>query len=419
MRLQTLLSKCTTAVAALLLTGTLFQAAAQPGCPSPPTSLVNGELTMATAGNMNSSGPTTVSGWYVSHGSPSTGSPAPGGGSNGMWMWSYSGNGEGIYSCFRFQAGRTYRICFWVQNTRNCFNNPGNLMVYAANGLTGNGPGSISIATPSSSQLISNSFTYSGSWVQVSYTFTANANYNQLWIYPYRSGPSIDYLQYELNIDRIQCTLANQGQECYTNPDDRPCNARFQTTIPGLILNGSPTRTFTVDQYYADATYTWDVDGAIFTVAGSSFSMDFTPGIHKVCLTVRMPDGRECRYCQTFCVIYEELELQGEVTTEPVQGRPGQPTGIVELTGDDAKAYKLYPNPASTKLSLEYFTNKNEQVKVQLIDMTGRVLKTAELQAQKGNNTVNMDISGVSAGSYTVKVDGTTSSKALPFAVVK
>jgi hypothetical protein len=417
MKLNSLISKCT--MTALLLAGTLFHAAGQnpqPGCPIPPTTLINGELSMATAGNVNTGGGTDVTGWYVSHGSPSTGAPAPGGGSNGIWMWSYSGKGEGIYSCYKFERGKTYRICFWVQNTRNCSNNPGNLMVFAANGLTGYGPGSTAIAVPASSQLISSSFTYSASWVLVSYTFTANSNYNQLWIYPYRSGPSIDYLQYELNIDRIQCAPVSQGQECQSPPP--PCNAHFQTTISGLIINGNPTRIFTVDSYDPSATYTWDVDGTTYTVAGSSFSMDFTQGIHTVCLTVINSDGTECRYCQTFCVILEEIILQpGDGGN--TQGRPAAPTGIIQLNGDDAKAYRLYPNPASTELSLEYFTNNNEKVKVQLIDMTGRSLKTVEMQAQKGNNVIKMDISGVANGSYTIKVDSDNSSKALPFAIAK
>lgn len=417
MKLHALISKC--AVAAMLLSGTLFQAAAQqsqPGCPVPPTTLINGELSMATAGNVNSSPPTTVTGWYVSHGSPSTGSPAPGGGSNGIWMWSYSGRGEGIYSCYKFERGRTYRICFWVQNTRNCSNNPGNLMVFAANGLSGNGPGSTTIAVPASSQLISSSFTYSASWVLVSYVFTANNNYNQLWIYPFRAGPSIDYLQYELNIDRITVAPISQGEECQIPPS--PCNAHFQTTISGLIINGNPTRVFTVDAYDPGATYIWDVDGTSYTVAGSSFSMDFTQGIHTVCLTVITSDGRQCRYCQTFCVIVEEIILQpGDA--DATQGRAGHNTGIVQLTGDNAKAYRLYPNPASTELSLEYFTNNNEKVKVQLIDMMGRSLKTVEMQVQKGNNVIKMNINGIPNGSYTIKVDSDNSSKALPFVIAK
>jgi hypothetical protein len=294
-------------------------------------------------------------------------------------------------------------------------------MVFAANGLTGYGPGSISIATPASSQLISNSFTYSATWVLVSYTFTANANYSQLWIYPFRAGPSIAYLQYELNIDRIQCAPVSQGEECQSPP--APCNAHFQTTISGLILNGSPTRTFTVDSYDPSATYTWDVDGTSYTVAGSSFSMNFAQGVHTVCLTVTTSDGTQCRYCQTFCVILEEIILQpGDADPPQGLGRAGSgdgSTGIVQLNGEEAKAYRLYPNPASTRLSLEYFTNINEKVKVQLIDMTGRSLKSVEMQAQKGNNLIQMDISGVANGPYTIKVDSDNSSKTLPFAVAK
>lgn len=210
MRLQSLFSKCTTAVAALLLSGTLFQAQAQPGCAQAPLCLSNGQLNTngATGGNMNSSapavGPTTVNSWYVSHGSPSiTTAVPPGGAPTGIWMWSYGGTGEGIYSCYRFQAGHQYRICMWVQNTGLSPTNPGNLMIYAANGLSGNGPGGTGVPAPASSQLISNSHTVNMGWTQLSYWYTPNANYNELWIYPFRSGPSVNFGQYELNIDRI------------------------------------------------------------------------------------------------------------------------------------------------------------------------------------------------------------------------
>ncbi len=197
-------------MAMFLLSGTLFQASAQPGCAQSPTCLTNGELTSngATGGDVNSAAPavgsTTVNGWYVSHGSPSIGAPYPGGGApNGIWMWSYSGNGEGIYSCYRFQAGRQYRICMWVQNTGQSPINPGNLMIYAANGLTGNGPGGIGVPVPGSSQLISSAHTVNMNWIQLTYWFVPNANYNQLWIYPFRAGGSINFGQYELNVDRI------------------------------------------------------------------------------------------------------------------------------------------------------------------------------------------------------------------------
>lgn len=210
MRLQSLFSKCTMAVATLLLSGTLFHAQAQPGCAQAPLCLSNGELTSngAAGGDVNSSapgvGPTTVNSWYVSHGSPSIGAPYPGGGApNGIWMWSYSGTGEGIYSCYNFQAGHQYRICLWVQNTGQSPINPGNLMIYAANGLTGNGPTGTIVPAPASSQLISNSHTVNMNWVQLTYWYTPNANYNQLWIYPYRAGGSINFGQYELNVDRI------------------------------------------------------------------------------------------------------------------------------------------------------------------------------------------------------------------------
>lgn len=193
------------AIATLLLSGTLFQAQAQPGCAQAPLCLSNGELTTngATSGDMNSSATTTVNSWYVSHGSPSIWGPAPGGAPNAIWMWSYDGRGEGIYSCYRFQAGHQYRICLWVQNTGQSPINPGNLMIFAANGLNGNAPAGTAVPTPATSELISNAHTVNMSWIQLTYWYTPSANYNELWIYPFRAGPSINFGQYELVVDRI------------------------------------------------------------------------------------------------------------------------------------------------------------------------------------------------------------------------
>jgi hypothetical protein len=205
MNLRSLITKCSTAMATLLLSGSLLHTVAQTNpCQQAPSCLGNGTFMTngATGGDVNSSGPTTVNSWYVSHGSPSIGAPGPGGGATGIWMWSYSGMGEGIFSCYNFQAGHKYHICLWVQNTDSI--NLGNLMIYAANGLTGFGPTGTGVPTPSGgSELISNSFVWSPTWVQLSYDYTPTANYTQLWIYPYMAGPPINFKQYEMNTDLV------------------------------------------------------------------------------------------------------------------------------------------------------------------------------------------------------------------------
>ncbi len=205
----TLLTSLRRTMAAVLFTLGATGMNAQNGpCNNPPNCIVNNEVgtnTPGSGGNMNSTAALTVNGWFVSHGTPTMfGNDCPTStNNNSIWMWSYSGNGEGVYTCYNFQAQRTYTVCFWVRNTNGVLNG-GNLRVLAANGLTNIGPAPITIAVPTSSQLIANSWGNNPNWTQVTYTFTANANYTELWIYPFMTNGPINNQQYELQIDDIR-----------------------------------------------------------------------------------------------------------------------------------------------------------------------------------------------------------------------
>ncbi len=171
-------------------------------CSSPPDCILNPGMTASTGGDLNP-GSTTMNDWYYSHGTPTVAIGGGVSGTNSIWMWSYQSKGEGIYACYNFQQGFTYRLCFWVRNTGTL--NLGNLNVKAANGLT-QPPYSASTAIPApSSQVIHNSWTYNTLWSQVVVDYTPNANYNQLWFYPFWSGISAQYgyRQYELEISNV------------------------------------------------------------------------------------------------------------------------------------------------------------------------------------------------------------------------
>ncbi|HAS41118.1 MAG TPA: hypothetical protein DCS93_11600 [Microscillaceae bacterium] len=149
-----------------------------------------------------------VAGWKQSHGTPSITGGAPDQGSRAAWMWSYSGGGEGVVSNISFKKGETYEVKFWVRT-----NNPdGNFYVKAVNGLTSTT--STSVPSVSSQQTIfSDGLNYS-SWAEKTITFTADADYAQLWIYPYLASYPTNG-QAELMIDHIQvavtCGEASNG----------------------------------------------------------------------------------------------------------------------------------------------------------------------------------------------------------------
>lgn len=66
---------------------------------------------------------------------------------------------------------------------------------------------------------------------------------------------------------------------------------------------------------------------------------------------------------------------------------------------------KVYPNPATDKVNVEvYFENATTSAKIQLMDMSGRVVRVIETEASSGLNTVSFDTQDLSSGMYTVLV---------------
>ncbi len=132
-------------------------------------------------------------GWTKSHGTPNLATSSvttPKGGTittTYVFMWGASTEGEGMFTPFTFQIHQTYdvRIVFASTCTTT-----GHVNVFAANGLTehaltgcGNGyPG------PSDQQIGRYTGNTGGVITDITFTFEANSNYSQLWIYPDGAG---------------------------------------------------------------------------------------------------------------------------------------------------------------------------------------------------------------------------------------
>ena len=179
---------------------------AQSPCQVPPQCIVNNELgAPAPSGDLNTSANNTVNGWYVSHGTPTLfGNDAPSN-ANGcsIWMWSYYGNGEGVFTCFDFQPGTTYEVCFWVRNT-NIITADGHLQIWMVNNYSQYQNGGSLPPQNITGELIDSSFVNDQVWTQLSFSVTPSATFNGLLIYPYMAGPPINNMQYELQIDDVR-----------------------------------------------------------------------------------------------------------------------------------------------------------------------------------------------------------------------
>ena len=70
--------------------------------------------------------------------------------------------------------------------------------------------------------------------------------------------------------------------------------------------------------------------------------------------------------------------------------------GIEDLT--------IYPNPATNYVNVEFSIPQSQKVTFQLMDLTGKMLKNADLEGVAGTNQYKFDIHGVSKGLYLMEI---------------
>jgi hypothetical protein len=64
----------------------------------------------------------------------------------------------------------------------------------------------------------------------------------------------------------------------------------------------------------------------------------------------------------------------------------------------------FYPNPTSGDFNINLSSAEDAHVKINVIDISGRELISKYVSIDKGANTINIDVSGLSKGSYFVRV---------------
>jgi hypothetical protein len=90
-------------------------------------------------------------------------------------------------------------------------------------------------------------------------------------------------------------------------------------------------------------------------------------------------------------------------------------SGVSENALNSTSNSVIYPNPASNNAVLAIDLKDNSNVEVSVLNAIGQLVKANKAQGQVGQNTINIDLSGLSTGIYmvNVKVGSATSTKKL------
>lgn len=94
---------------------------------------------------------------------------------------------------------------------------------------------------------------------------------------------------------------------------------------------------------------------------------------------------------------------------------PGSGVGIAENALNSTNNSFVYPNPANGSTNLSIDLKDNSKVEISVINLVGQVVSTNITTAQVGQNTIPVNIDGLSKGVYmvNVKVANSTSTKKL------
>jgi hypothetical protein len=74
------------------------------------------------------------------------------------------------------------------------------------------------------------------------------------------------------------------------------------------------------------------------------------------------------------------------------------------VVNSNGNVVNVYPNPAKDNVTIEYTSNNNASLSLQVIDMSGRIIKQVQTKIASGNNAILLPLDGVSAGMYQLQL---------------
>ncbi len=186
------------------------------------------------------------------------------------------------------------------------------------------------------------------------------------------------------------------GQVCVTAQNAcgssvaRCSNIKGVPNTPASIIGansvcaGEPGLSYSIPPVSGTNSYTWTVPSGATIIAGQNTTSIFVDwGNSSGTVTVTATNDCGSSGTRTFPVTIS-CRMSSSVSPE----------------------FSVYPNPASESATVSFVSNTNEQVLIQLFDLTGRVVFEKTITAQKGGNQLTIELKDLLRGAYLVKVNG-------------
>jgi hypothetical protein len=302
------------------------------------------------------------------------------------YMWANNNDGEGMYTNFAFQANHSYdaRIIFAASGGSS-----GNLHIRAASGVSALAiDGSCGSGTPNlSAQQIGQYSGVTSGLVDQTFSFTANAAYPQLWMYP-SNGSSPQYNLYVYEI--------------YVCPS---CTALL-TYSSGTIPTGE-SAAGTID---AGGAGTVSIQPSATTILTATNEVDLLPSFQGAITGSGSFIAQIVPCNQSQNVSTQSTSLDTVVVTNPapptIEGIAANRTTAGQAATfqqNDVSSVKLqvYPTVSSGMITITGGLNDLENADIAVNDEVGRTVLRSH---NEENTTISLDLGNLTNGIYFVQI---------------
>lgn len=145
-------------------------------------------------------------------------------------------------------------------------------------------------------------------------------------------------------------------------------------------------------------SYNWDFGDGEYSAEPTPVHIYTNAGDYDVCLEVYYANQCAVRTCKTIWVGWDDRDSIIHAKCNPEALDPVQPD-------QDLSVLKVFPNPASERMVVELYSNKDQEIEFQLIGILGSTVKIRKvLMASAGNNHLEVQLNDVEAGSYIYQI---------------
>lgn len=110
------------------------------------------------------------------------------------------------------------------------------------------------------------------------------------------------------------------------------------------------------------------------------------------------------------------------IVTQGVLQPYGRGTNDVPATSTLASDLKVFPNPSSSVITVQYNAPRDGSITLRLMDLTGKVISEQKVDIKAGMNTPQVDVSTLAAATYMLQValyNNSTLAEATSFKIQK